>query len=88
MREIHRRGIRCSSQAILDQRAQSHLDWLGTQQAEAEPRRRDPLQVVGLGEEGEHVIERPGDELLAIELVDSRVIEHHVDYYLNILIAM
>ena len=63
------------------------LDRLGTQQAKAEPRRRDPLEVVGLGEEGEHVIERPGDELLAIELVDARVVEHHVHYYLNILSA-
>src|SRR5581483_3842113 len=76
-------GYPVQAQPVLDQRAGAHLQRLGGEQAEPEPRRRDPLEVPGAGKEPEYLVDRPGHELLAVQMVGPWVVvKHLVHYYL------
>jgi hypothetical protein len=60
-------------QPVLDQRADAQLDRSRGDDAEREPRRRDRLEVAGVGEEREDGLGRTGQPLLAAQDV---VTEH------------
>ena len=57
---------------VLDQRPRRHRDRPGRHHPEAEPGRRDRLEVEGVGEEGEDLAARPGQELIAFQYVNHR----------------
>jgi hypothetical protein len=59
-------------QAICDEGAGPHLERLRRGHLEPKPRRRDPLQVPGVGVEGEDLGERALDPLGPFEHVDAR----------------
>src|ERR1700733_8622471 len=55
------------AEAVLDQAARAQSDRLGGEELELEPRRSDPLEISGLGEELEHLVHGVGQMLLALE---------------------
>jgi hypothetical protein len=59
------------AQAVLDQRAGAHGHRLGREDLEAQPRRRDRLQVAGAGEEREHFLARAPHDLCTLEAMRS-----------------
>ena len=61
-------------QAVLDQRADAHLDRPRGDDVERQPGRRDRLEVAGVGEEREDLVGRALEALLAVE----RVMAEHV----------
>jgi hypothetical protein len=56
-------------QPVVDYGARSHLDRLWGDHLEAEPMRGDPLQVPGLGEEREHLLEVSVQPLLTLKVM-------------------
>ncbi len=56
-------------QAVVDDRAGSHLDRERREHAELEPGRSERLEVSCVGEEREHLLDRPRHELDAVECV-------------------
>lgn len=65
-------GHAVQPQPVLDPGSLSHLDGLVLQQAKAQPRRRDQLEVGRSGEELEYLLERAGDYLRALQSVGTR----------------
>ena len=59
------------AQAVLDQRADAHLDRPRGDDPEGEPVRGDRLQVARVGEEGEDRLGRSGEPLLAAQHVKA-----------------
>ena len=57
------------AELVVDQRALPHLDRARRQHAEAQPGRRDRLQVAGVGEERERALGGDGEPLPALEHV-------------------
>jgi hypothetical protein len=57
---------------VLDQRPGPHRDRPERHHPEAEPGRRDRLEVERVGEEREHFAARAGQELIAFQYVDHR----------------
>jgi hypothetical protein len=57
---------------VLDERADAHRDGARRADLELQVAGRDRLEVLGIGEEGEDLGERPPDELLAAEVVSAR----------------
>ena len=60
-------------QPVLDQRAFAHLDRARRDDVERQPGRGDRLEVAGVGEEGEDLVGRAVEALLAAE----RVVAEH-----------
>jgi hypothetical protein len=63
-------------QPVEDERPDAHLDVPGRDDLEAQQRRRDRLEVAGVGEQVKDLRGRPGQFLLALEGVDA----HHPVY--------
>ena len=72
----HVDGTPCSAQPVLDERPGAHVDRAGRHDPEAQQRRRDRLEVAGVGEEGEDLLGRAVEALLAVQDVDA----HHLGY--------
>jgi hypothetical protein len=64
------------AQPVLDERAHAHRDRARGDDAEAQQRRRDRLEVGRVGEEGEDRLRPSGQHLLAPQLVCA----HHPGY--------
>lgn len=58
-------------QSGLDQRPDSHLDRSRCRHLESQPRRRDPLEVVGIAVEGEDQSGRKRNALLPLKYMDA-----------------
>ena len=57
-------GDMVQPEPVLDEGAAGHLDWLRGDDAKAQPRGRDPLEVGGVRVELEDVLWRAGNDLL------------------------
>ena len=58
------------AEAVVDQRAPDHLDRPGGDDREGEPGRGELFEVAGVGEEGEDLVDRPGDVGRALEAAE------------------
>ena len=67
MRVCQRQGTRWSDEAVVDERALAHRDRARGEDPEAQPGRRDRLEIEGVREEVEGLADRSRDELRPLD---------------------